>query len=647
MKSAECCPAIGTELPADVVLRVVAQLPARVARLVSRAARDAVDAAVESLELEPKLNHGPADQTDPIACRSLGPLLARPFVRLRTIDLYVPAWASIWAMPVFHIALRRRLLMLAQRPGRPLHLLGLSIVSHVDGQPTIPEADDLARTLAAFPRPPERLHVHVPRLCRGGEGAEELADALRAMDASASAGCAGLRDLSLSDLDSQALPAVCGALGAMTALERLALRVSLRTPGATTFPVWTAIAGGSMRRLESLSLAVAVGRFFDQLVTPAGLGAAMAALPSLRSLTVDTLVPLMDPRFAASALSALTHLSVSRHSIDAACLAQLTALRSLSAPRIGALGRAADGPAAALEALARLTALTHLALSDDYALSDEEHDSVRCPRALLPSLRVLEAGALVPLLLAEGDGALPSLTELTLFRSSFRPWSRVDVHLERRLRRQLAGADGLRQLEVLRVGGFYGDRLRLGRPSELGALTALSAAACHLRRPRTRAKWPWPLSSLSLLCRCARVQPSIPRPPSPLRLLEIRFGDVASYTDGCVAPMLRGLPALTTLALRDIKPRHVGAGSGPCSSALAGAFRGLPSLTALQVTGHAEALAAVLEAAAACPAIRAHLETVDVLWDEGQHQPAAEEMLRERIRPFAALRCACVKTSSP
>jgi len=36
-----------------------------------------------------------------------------------------------------------------------------------------------------------------------------------------------------------------------------------------------------------------------------------------------------------------------------------------------------------------------------------------------------------------------------------------------------------------------------------------------------------------------------------------------------------------------------------------------------------------------------------VLWDEGQHQPAAEAMLRERIRPFAALRCACVKTSSP
>ncbi len=171
-----------------------------------------------------------------------------------------------------------------------------------------------------------------------------------------------------------------------------------------------------------------------------------------------------------------------------------------------------------------------------------------------------------------------------------------------------------------------GDTLRLGRPSELGALTSLGAAACHLRSSRCPRRWPWPFSLLF------GAQPQ-PAPRSPLRLLEIRFAGVASDPDGSVAPMLLGLPALTTLALRRVRPRHV-----PARRALAGAFRGLTSLTALTLTGRAEALAAVLEAAAASPALRARLETVEALW-EAEHQPLdAEAMLRARLRPFAALR---------
>jgi len=139
-----------------------------------------------------------------------------------------------------------------------MQLRSLSITDGGRCDPRVLHAEDLARTLATFPRPLERLHVRVPRLCCASasgqlEGAEQLAGALRAMDAAGR----GLRDLSLGDLDSEALPAVCGALGAMTALERLELRVVWRTADATSLPLWTAAApadgggrrNGGLRRL--------------------------------------------------------------------------------------------------------------------------------------------------------------------------------------------------------------------------------------------------------------------------------------------------------------------------------------------------------------------------------------------------------------
>ena len=65
------------------------------------------------------------------------------------------------------------------------------------------------------------------------------------------------QDLSLGEIYSQALPAVCGALREMAHLERLELRVAWRTADATSLPLWAAAApadGGGLRRLGSLSL---------------------------------------------------------------------------------------------------------------------------------------------------------------------------------------------------------------------------------------------------------------------------------------------------------------------------------------------------------------------------------------------------------
>ena len=638
-----------TGLPDDVVLRVFGLLPARCTRdvrLVSRAARDAADAAVESLELDLKLGPEQEPPATDLACRGLERLLARPFARLHTLAFRAPAPSAASAASETASAFRRALARRRTADSPPLRSLSVtSAAETAEAAEAAGAAEAIAPTLAELAQPLERLHVCVPRLGRDGEGRAELADALRLHSR-------GLRDLSLGDLDSQALPAVCGALRAMGALERLALRVTWRTADATSEPLWAALAGegegegaGGMRRLESLSITSVPWQFFDMLIT--NIAPSLAALPSLRSLTVDTLTPLRwAPPSELSALGALTHLSIARHGVSAACLAQLTALRSFSALRV----EDASSPAAMIDALARLAALTELRLRADHVEPypfDSLMDGALPPQPLLPSLRVLEAGTLVPLLLCIG-GALPLLADLTVCHLPCGP--RLQP-FERHLRRRLGGcrrADGPPRLTALRFKHTFGSRLRIGWPGELGELTDLTVPASFLREDREPL---WTRLWRSLASLFGGAPPHLappPPPPSPLRALKIRFGGgyegdaaVAFDSDGFggVARMLRGLPALTTLTIEGAKLARVP--DAESTSALADAFRGLPSLTALVLDGEPDALVAVLEAAAACPALRARLRTVRARWFGGQPEPEPEAVaaaLGARLRPFAALR---------
>ena len=70
--------------------------------------------------------------------------------------------------------------------------------------------------------------------------------------------------------------------------------------------------------------------------------------------------------------------------------------------------------------------------------------------------------------------------------------------------------------------------------------------------------------------------------------------------------------------------------------ALAGAFCEMRCLTALHISGNVGAMQAVLEAAAASPALRSRLELLelpDVAWAKHDVDIAG------CVRPFAALRC--------
>ena len=613
-------------MPADVVLRIVALLPARVARLVSRAARDAADGAVESLELEwrgPSVwvgafgsdsDEGPRDSLG-----TLEALLKRPFAHLERLEFRDGRGISCVAS--FLQALCTRETRRPLRPLRPLRQLSVSGTSAASAL-----ALALALALESLPRPLERLDISLPSLALPAR----LHGAIGSM-------ARGLRELSLGHLGPLTVRPLCDVLGALTALERLELCVGRLDGVASSGPLWTALAdgGAGLRRLETLSLTG--NSSFD---TEDAIGPAVAALPSLRSLTVDMLAPVMVGNPAAArlhlpALAALTHLCVLRHGVDAACVGQLTALRSLRAPRIGS---SADGPASAavLAALAALTALTRLELFFNYDVmpmpmpgaSDER-------RVALPSLRILQAGTLLPLLLllplpmpspsllpAPSLPSLPSLTDLTCICL---PRTRSEV----RLGPLLTGAGG-RQLTSLTI---YGDRfnngpLRIGRPSELGALTLLSSSARRLRpQPRAWLPWlPWPLPwsgrgrGRGSGCSGCR-----------LTHLTIDF----EFDDDDVEPLLRGLPALTTLGLLGLSPSNV-------RRPLAAAFAELPSLTALHLSGYSTPVADVLAAAAACPALRAGLERIKARVYDPETTHAGT--LAEAVRPFAALRSVRIGT---
>jgi len=626
------------------VLRIVALLPARVARLVSRAARDFVDAGVESLELQDHLACLDPD-AEKAWTGTLGRLLgARRFPCLVTLAFAVtrndlPAGTSwVPTMRPFLLALQQR----SSGSAGDVWTTGTAALRSLEITTTsrFPYVECVTRTLATLPRPLERLHLRFEGLCREEGAAAQLSAALLAMSG-------GLRDVSLGGLDSRALPEVSRALARLTSLERLELLVDWRSAEeATSEGFWEALAAGGrgeLRRLESLRLTSVgrfcdVARFFFEGPHQSSLCRALAALPSLRSLAVDALEPLMPRRVSASssvlhALAALTHLSVTKHGVYANSLAQLTALRSLHAPcLVEADEELGDG---AISALGRLTALTRLQLFDDHDRPLRRAAVLGAP--LLPSLRVLDAGALGPLLLglpasfpaafADRRLVLPSLTDLTCSKSAlFACWR--DVCLT-----------SLTSLRALRVTNDdhrdFG--LALGRPSDLTSLTSLSATERELRPRLGAAAWLW-----EQLRKVAFLGPSngvVDGPTSRLVTLQIHL------VDGDLAPLLRGLPALATLALMGVGAEHVRGGR---ASALTGAFGHLPSLTKLLLTGDAEPVAAVLAAAAACPALRARLEAVDVCWHRSRVSPGGDEantqlrrreaLIRDSVGPFAALR---------
>ena len=609
------------DLPADVVLRIVALLPARVARLVSRAARDAADAAVESLELEwrspsVRIDAFGSEEGPPYSLETFEALLKKRFAHLERLEFRDVHGISC-ATSFLQALCRREEGLAARGVRRPLR--HLSVASGVSGSWAASVEAPLALALEALPRPLERLKLSLPSLALS----EKVAGAIR------SKAC-GLRELSLGHLGPRTVLPLSSAIGALTALERLELCVGV----ASSRPLWTALADVDGRlRLETLSLTG--NSSLDADDTLELVGPAVAALPSLRSLTVDRLAPVVAAGSAAAllhlpALAALTHLAVLRHGVDAACLGQLTALRSLRAPRIGSSSDGPAGTAAALAALAALTSLTRLELFYNY-------DAMPMPPAaapvgdgvmlMLPSLRLLQAGTLLPLLLLDPLLSLPSLTDLTCICL---PLARSDA-FERRLGQLLTGADG-RRLTSLTIDGNRWDNgpLRIGRPSGLGALTILSSSARMLRPPpRAWLPWlPWPLSAL-WSCRgrgrgsgCSGCR---------LTHLTINF----AFDDDDVAPMLRGVPALTTLGLLGLSHRNVRG-----QRALAAAFAELPSLTALNLSGYSMPMADVLGAAAACPALRAGLERIKVRWYEPEVMltSRAGEALAAAVRPFAALR---------
>ena len=521
------------ELPSDVVLLIVAQLPPRTARLVSRSARDSFDFAVESLRLVAPAGRDPADAGAFVPASTLG-MAEERFPRLDALAFENAQRPSLCLPPPY---LREFLAALRRRPPAFRPLRALSVKSSTALSSDFELSADLLSTLAAFRRPLERLRVRVPNLCRVAGDAERLSEVLRAMSG-------GLRDLSLGVVDHRAMPALSCALRQLTQLVRLEISTSM----------WT------VESWDTELLAV------------------LAALKELRSLSVDALAQL-TPRHGEdlSVLTALTHLSVELHGVDAGRVAQLTALRSLRAPH---LGRATGDPRGALAALARLTALTQLVLFNDLI----QFEPGRVDRSLLagvaggvlPALRVLQTDALVaPLLLS---GGLAKLDDLTCSDLVVNALGADTAAFERRLSSQLVS---------LRINGTYfsSDRLRLGRPSELGTLTRLTAGSCALR-PRPRA---W---SFAELFRCRRP----PNAPScNLAHLEVHFTEGAADD---VAPMLRGLPALTTLRLWGLRPGNVPRRGSRAAAELVEAFGELRQLRQLDLSGPADPLAAVLEALA-------------------------------------------------
>ena len=179
------------DLPADVVLRVVAQLPAHVARLVSRAARDAVDADAESLELEWRSpwtawTAETAEGGPPDSLGTFDALLRNPrFARVERLEFRDARGIS--CATSFLQALRRRD---EERTRVPL-LRQLSVASDVTGTWAASVEADLALALAleSLPRPLERLDLGLPSLALPAR----LIGAIGSM-------ARGLRELSLGHL---------------------------------------------------------------------------------------------------------------------------------------------------------------------------------------------------------------------------------------------------------------------------------------------------------------------------------------------------------------------------------------------------------------------------------------------------------------
>jgi hypothetical protein len=621
-------------LPTDVGGCILAFLPARVVRQVSRSARDASDGAAEALELAWRTSHRGDDRDRRSLCAmsssdALCAMLAADDRFARVADLSFDDDARGDAVHVV-------LLALLLRP-RPLRRLSIASACYV---PTA----DLCPTLAALPRPLERLRLSLPGLCcrTGGDvaaPAEQLAGSLRAM-------AGGLRDLSLGQLDPRALPAVLGAVVAMSALESLELRAPMPSSAMVRALVaaLAAAPGPRLGRLETLSLTAGCGLGFLLQATdaPRQLGAALAALPALRSLTVDSFVDHGAPLGPAlgAALGALTSLTLTHYSVHASDLALLTGLRSLRAASISAEA-AEDLADAALGALAGLTALTRLELFNNQALLFNQERingaaarwTPRPPRdsgrPLPPSLRALQAGQCFAPLLLEA-GALTELTCCAFWDLEGKSAAAFEAQLNRRLATQTLTSLSVDDLPW----AHEADDLRIGLPCELGALTRLEASARMLLRPRPLARvWPW----LQALFRPDG--PDGRRGPGTSRL---RHLVVRRCGRRDVAPMLRDLPALTTLELHGLM-----AGSR-ASRALSAAFGELPALRELRLSGDELAIAEALEAAATAPALRARLERVevDMCWLGTLLSADALDRFSARVRPFAALRSLRVTPTS-
>ena len=477
------------ELPMDVVLRVTALLDPRVARLVSRGVRDALD-ATEVTELDLRWRGPPRAQGPPAAqLKTIRGLLSAGRVsRLSRVSL-----DELGAHAQRGCRLADGLLDALPSRGPRCRLLQLSIrlINRLARPP-----EPLGAVLRAHAGSLERLDVPEVFLTGKEDGRRLEDDLLR-----------GLRSLPL-------LRSLAVGVGGLSALPPL---------------VEALVGSGAAGRLERLELDLPV-------VLPDRsahlLNDALSSMPSLRILAIRSMW-LPSPPSGAYTLTALARLTaLNSLDLEGAQLGPffagghpttppLTALRSLRVRRL------CDPPdSVPVEVLSALSGLTRLELRDDvgWLSPPTPLPATQCdPAALLPNLAVLRSGRLAATLLAH-PGSLPSLTHLSYFSNS------LCRTVQELLPRRLPTMPKLASLALMRSRDHTACVPHLGLPRELpGGITRLVAGWPQVATSRT--SW-WQ----------ALLAPALS--PSGLVHLEIYFDtDLWPVT----STPFRGLPSLTSL----------------------------------------------------------------------------------------------------